>query len=99
MWTKVHVAKRENVIVNRLNKTKVEKHPDLKQEKDDRMRELRKKDQAQQQARKKEDARVAKERQEKKWQKDHAYDEMFSEENMAGSSNQDRGDDWEDDFM
>ena len=47
----------------------------------------------------KEEARVAKERQEKKWQKDHAYDEMFSEENMAATSNQDRDENWEDDFM
>lgn len=43
---KVLVRERENAIINRLNKTKVEKHPDLKQEKDDRLRELRKKDQA-----------------------------------------------------
>jgi len=40
-----------------------------------------------------------KERQEKKWQKDHAYDELFKEENMNSSSNQDRDADWEDDFM
>ncbi|TPX07847.1 uncharacterized protein E0L32_010422 [Thyridium curvatum] len=96
---KILIAQRENPIVNRLNKTKVEKHPDLKQEKDDRLRELRKRDQQAQQQRKKEEARVMKERQEKKWQKDHAYDELFSEENMEASSNQNRGDDWEDDFM
>lgn len=48
---------------------------------------------------KKEEARVAQERKEKKWQKDHAYDELFTEENMAAASNQDRGADWEDDFM
>ena len=42
---------RENAIVNRLNKTKVEKHPNLKQEKDDRLRELRKREQAAQQER------------------------------------------------
>ena len=45
---RVLVTQRENPIVNRLNKTKVEKKPDLKQEKDDRLRELRKKDQASQ---------------------------------------------------
>jgi hypothetical protein len=45
------VAERENAIVNRLNKTKVEKHPDLKQEKDDHLKELRKRDQAAQLAR------------------------------------------------
>ncbi|KAK3314958.1 hypothetical protein B0H66DRAFT_564063 [Apodospora peruviana] len=96
---KILVPQRENAIVNRLNKTKVEKYPDLRQEKDDRLRELRKKDQAAQLARKKEEARIAKERQEKKWQKDHAYDEMFAEENMAMSSNQERDENWEDDFM
>ncbi len=36
---KVHVEKRENSVVNRLNKTKVEKHPDLRQERADRDRE------------------------------------------------------------
>lgn len=45
------MRERENAIINRLNKTKIEKHPDLKQEKDDRQRELRKKDQAAQLAR------------------------------------------------
>lgn len=48
---------------------------------------------------KKDDARQAQEWKEKKWQKDHAYDEVFTDENMAGSSNQERGEDWEDDFM
>lgn len=48
---KILIAQRENPIVNRLNKTKVEKHPDLKQEKDDRLRELRKRDQQAQQQR------------------------------------------------
>lgn len=113
------MRERENAIINRLNKTKVEKHPDLKQEKDDRQRELRKKDQSTQLARvsimccpfqrlsveadvplqKKEEARIKKEREQLKYQKDHAYDDIFSEENMAASSNQDRGEDWEDDFM
>ncbi|KAK3680719.1 hypothetical protein B0T22DRAFT_509476 [Podospora appendiculata] len=96
---KVLVAQRENAIVNRLNKTKVEKHPDLRLEKEERLRALRKKDQQAQLARKKEEARIAKERQEKKYQKDHAYDDLFAEENMVSSSNQDRGSDWEDDFM
>ena len=48
---------------------------------------------------KKEEARIAKERQEKKYQKDHAYDELFTDENLQGASNQDRSEDWEDDFM
>lgn len=43
---RVLVPQRENPIVNRLNKTKVEKKPDFKQEKDDRLKELRRRDQA-----------------------------------------------------
>ncbi|RSL52899.1 hypothetical protein CEP54_010675 [Fusarium duplospermum] len=96
---RVLVPQRENPIVNRLNKTKVEQKPDFKQEKDDRLKELRKREQAAQQTRRKEEARQAQEWKEKKWQKDHAYDDLFTDENMAGSSNQDRGEDWEDDFM
>lgn len=47
----------------------------------------------------KEEARVAKERKELAWQRDHAYDDMMSEENLAASSNQDRDEDFLDDFM
>lgn len=43
---RVYVAARENPIVNRLNKTKVEKFPDLRMEREDRLKELRKKDRA-----------------------------------------------------
>ncbi|KAK4189985.1 hypothetical protein QBC35DRAFT_491658 [Podospora australis] len=96
---KIMIATKENVIINRLKKTMVEAHPDFRQEKEDHLKEIRKKEQQAMLARKKEEARIAKERQEKKYQKDHAYDEIFTEENMAGASNQDRGSDWEDDFM
>lgn len=41
---KVHVEQRENGIVNRLNKTRVEKFPDLRAEKADKEREERKKE-------------------------------------------------------
>ncbi|KAF7553959.1 hypothetical protein G7046_g6954 [Stylonectria norvegica] len=95
---RVVVPQRENPIVNRLNKTKIEVKPDFKQEKDDRLKELRRKDAAALQQRKKEEAQQAKEWQEKKWQKDHAYDDLFTEDNMVGT-NQDRDENWEDDFM
>lgn len=48
---KIHVPQRENPIVNRLNKTRVEKFPDLRTEKDDALRQSRKKDQASQRER------------------------------------------------
>lgn len=49
MVRRVYVQKRENPIVNRLNKSKVEKYPDLRQEKADKERELRKKERIAQQ--------------------------------------------------
>ncbi|KAF2754538.1 coiled-coil domain-containing protein 25 [Pseudovirgaria hyperparasitica] len=96
---KIHVAARENPIVNRLNKTRTESYPNLLQEKEDRLKELRQRDRVNQQARAKEEARIAKERKEKKWEKEHAYDDMFSEDALAAQSNQDRDPNWEDDFM
>lgn len=96
---RLHVAQRQNPIVNRLNKTKVERFPDLRQEKEDRLRELRNRDRAGQLSRQKEEKRVARENKEKAWQKEHAYDDIFTEEAMQATSNQDRGSDFEDDFM
>lgn len=97
---RILIAQRENAIVNRLNKTRIEvTQPELAQEKEDHLRQLSKRNQAARQERKKEEARIAKERLEKKWQKDHAYDNLFSEENMEGSSNQNRPENWEEDFM
>ena len=43
---RILVPQRENPIVNRLNKTKVEKFPDLAMEKEERLKSLRKKEQA-----------------------------------------------------
>lgn len=48
---RIHVVARENPIVNRLNKTKAEKFPDLREEKEARLRELRKRDQGARDAR------------------------------------------------
>jgi hypothetical protein len=96
---RIHIEKRENVVVNRLNKTKVEKFPDLRLDREDRNKELRKRDQASRQAHQKEEQRVARERKEKAYQRDHAYDDLFSEDNIAASSNQDRAEDFEEDFM
>lgn len=124
------VPQRENAIVNRLNKTRIEKtQPDLFQEKEDHLREIRKKEQAARQERvrvffpivlvsspfvisgdmgkaycwlelqKKEEARIAKERQEKKWQKEHAYDDIFNDDDYEATSNQNRPENWDEDFM
>ena len=96
---RVHVAQRENPIVNRLNKTREEKQPDLQQERLDRAKELRGREQAARQARQKEEARVARERKEKAWQRDHAYDDLFTAESVAAASNENVDPNYEEDFM
>ncbi|EGP92157.1 uncharacterized protein MYCGRDRAFT_98662 [Zymoseptoria tritici IPO323] len=96
---RVYVVSRENAIVNRLNKTKEEKYPDLREEKAEREKELRKVERIAMQEKKKQDAQLAEERQRLKWQKDHMYDELHTEENLAQTSNEDRDEDFLDDFM
>ncbi|KAK5167963.1 Coiled-coil domain-containing protein 25 [Saxophila tyrrhenica] len=96
---KIRVEKRENAIVNRLNKTKTEKYPDLREERAARDAEERKKERMSAQEKKKEDARIAEERAQIKYQKEHMYDDLHTDENLAMSSNQDRDANFEDDFM
>ncbi|KAL2888070.1 coiled-coil domain-containing protein 25 [Ceratocystis lukuohia] len=99
---RILVPARENAIINRLNKTRIERlapELDLAAEKDERLKELRRLDRIAAQARRKEELRLEKEYKEKKWQKEHAYDDLFSEEGMEASSNANRTEDWEDDFM
>ncbi|KAK5678272.1 hypothetical protein LTS10_009444 [Elasticomyces elasticus] len=96
---RVYVEKRENAIVNRLNKTKEEKYPDLRQEKADREKEERKKERIAAQEKKKQDAREAEEHAKIKYQKEHMYDELHNDDEIAQSSNQDRDPDFLDDFF
>lgn len=96
---KVFVRVRENTIVNRLNKTRVEEFPDLRAEKEEYSKKKRhdeRKTREEQRTREKQEKREC---EKLKWQKDHAYDDMFNEENMQASSNQDRDPDFLDDFM
>lgn len=96
---KVLVRERENAIVNRLNKTRVEKFPDLRAEKEEDGAKKRRDERKQREQQRHKDNQEKREREQLKWQKDHAYDDMFSAENMEASNNQNRGEDWEDDFM
>lgn len=98
MVKKIHVPARQNQIVNRLNKTKVEKFPDLREEKEADQREKRKAERLQREEQKAKDRREKQEREQKKWQKDHAYDDIFQEENMKSNQDQDAAT-YEDDFM
>ncbi|CAG8023868.1 unnamed protein product [Penicillium salamii] len=96
---KVYVKQRENPIVNRLNKTKEERFPDLRAEKEE---DTRRKARGDRKARDEQRAKDKKQQQEwekLKWQKDHAYDDMFTDEQLEASNNQDRDEDFLDDFM
>ena len=48
---------------------------------------------------KKEDAKIAEQRKQIKYQKEHMYDDLHTEENMAVTSNEDRDPDFLDDFF
>jgi hypothetical protein len=98
MVKKVHVPSRQNPIVNRLNKTKVEKFPDFRAEREADQREKRKVERLQREEQKAKDRDEKKRRDDLRWQKDHAYDDLMREEDMV--SNQDRNANFDDDdFM
>ncbi len=98
---KIHVQKKDNAIVNRLNKTKTESFPDLSAEKErysDLMRAERK---IMYRAQKKE--QIETERERKKMEELRSYDRILNVENMQ--SNKELAaryksvEDAEDDFM
>lgn len=99
MVKKVHIDCRINAIINRLNKTKEEKFPDLQQERVDYDSELKRNEVANRQKRVKEELRLARERKELARQRDRAYDDLYDDETVRHASNQFRDEDWEDDFM
>lgn len=92
------VEKRLNPIINRLNKTKVEAHPDLAKEKQDHIREL---NQASREAAKKRAKEERTRHMEQQAEKEaRSYDRIHKEELMV--SNKDLQQDpnaFEDDFM
>ncbi|KAJ1916095.1 hypothetical protein H4219_003966 [Mycoemilia scoparia] len=74
---RIHVETKDNAIVNRLNKTKVEKFPDLFQEKVDHQKRLKKKANKELQRKKLEEKRIAEENRKAKELK--SYDRVFEE--------------------
>jgi len=98
MVKKVHVTVRQNPIVNRLNKTKVEKYPDLRAEREADQKEKRKAERLEREKQKQREREEKAERDAKRYQKDHAYEDLQREDLMI--SNEDRDPSfWEDDFM
>lgn len=95
---KVHVPARQNPIVNRLNKTREEKFPDLREEREQDQRQKRKAERIAREKQKASDREERQRREELRWQKDHAYDDMMREEDMVSNQDRDAGF-YEDDFM
>ncbi|KAK7863847.1 hypothetical protein R5R35_003331 [Gryllus longicercus] len=92
---KIRVAKRSNEIVNRLNKTKREEHPDFRSEKEQRdrkEREDKKRVLREQKEKEKEEERRKKEEAELR-----SYSTLMRTENMTANTNRDGND--SDDFM
>ncbi|KAF3393282.1 Coiled-coil domain-containing protein 25 [Talaromyces pinophilus] len=75
---KVFVAVRQNPIVNRLNKTRVEKFPDLQAEKEEILKKQRKEERRAREDKKLAEKKERQEREQLKWQKEHAYDDLFN---------------------
>lgn len=96
---KILVSARQNPVINRLNKTRVERFPDLASEKDEDLKQKRKVERLAREEQKNQDRQEKRRREEKRWQKDHAYDELMNEDDITASSNQDRDPDFLDDFM
>lgn len=96
---KVFVPQRQNPIVNRLNKTRVEKFPDLRAEKEEYLAQCRKEERRAREEKKALDKKERKERDELRWQKEHAYDDLMSPDSVQQSNNQDRDESYLDDFM
>jgi membrane protein involved in colicin uptake len=97
---KIFVPVRQNSIVNRLNKTKVERFPDLHAEREEDLREKRRVERMAREEKKRAEKEEREEREAKRYQKDHAYDDIMNDEAIAASSNQDReGLNPEDDFF
>lgn len=77
---RIHVAKRENPIVNRLNKTKVEKQVDHEQERIDRIKQESAVRRAAAAQKKKADADLARAREAEKAAR--SYDTLFNQEEI-----------------
>ena len=87
---KMLVPVRQNPIVNRLNKTREEKFPDLNEQREEVRREKRKVERLAREEQKRAEKKEQEEREAKKYQKEHGYDDFMNEDEIAQSSNQDR---------
>ncbi|KAG7088884.1 hypothetical protein E1B28_012831 [Marasmius oreades] len=96
---RVHIAKRENPIVNRLNKTKIEKEVDHEQERVDRIKKETALRRAAAAERQKAEMELARQREAEKAAR--SYDSLFSGEGVEddGTTPRKTGRELEEDFM
>ncbi|KAJ3162805.1 Coiled-coil domain-containing protein 25 [Geranomyces michiganensis] len=83
MVKRVHVKERDNAVINRLNKSKVERHPDLSEEKIERDRESRV--EAREVARKLRQAELKVQEQRKKEAESRSMSHLFDEQQMVSN--------------
>jgi hypothetical protein len=96
---RIFVPARQNAVINRLNKTRVERFPNLMAEKEESLRTQRRDERRLREEKRAAEKRERKEREELRWQKEHAYEDLMSDENIRLSSNQGRDASFLDDFM
>ncbi|KAF5360575.1 hypothetical protein D9756_004932 [Leucocoprinus leucothites] len=94
---RVHVEKRENVIVNRLNKTKVEREVDHEQERVDRLKKENMIKRAAAAEKRKAELELAKQREAEKQAR--SYDTLFENVDEEDTSPRKTGRELEEDFM
>ncbi|KAJ3343266.1 hypothetical protein HDU93_009252 [Gonapodya sp. JEL0774] len=95
---RIHVEKKDNFILNRLNKTKVERQPDLEREKLDKQKGERAAQRKDEKARKQEELKLREER--SKMDDIKNYRDVFGDDSTFAKSNTNRaGVDIDEDFM
>ncbi|KXS10421.1 DUF814-domain-containing protein [Gonapodya prolifera JEL478] len=93
---RIHVEKKDNFILNRLNKTKQEKQPDLEREKLDKQKSERASQRKDEKVRKQEELKLREERQ--KMDDVKHYKDVFKDDSAMSLSNR-SGIDIDEDFM
>jgi len=93
---KIRVAKKDAIVINRLNKTKVEKEVDFRMERERRDKEER--EERKKQYKKMEEAKKAEEKKRKDEEELRSYSNIMKEENMSSNKDAAGGND-SDDFM
>lgn len=96
----VHISKKENAIVNKLNKTKTEMSTEaFAQQQDEMLKEWTRNKKELQRKQEQNEREVSKQYEEQKAFNKDPYASMFSEENLRASSNEFRNENWvEDEF-